>query len=183
MLMEELLSVFSSRDLSVTYNVWLHLKQNNISLDEFGQWFETRDKPEVLPNKPARPWDFIDPRTEYAISEDISKRLDLCKVCEFMMVTGQCTKCGCFMKLKSRLAHAQCPIGKWNSVKGNKLDVKKVFKRTVKPIICSKCGSRVLVHGIKDPTTPGINSLLTCGNKVCNYSEFSTKTVRELLHA
>ena len=40
------------------------------------------------------------------------RRLDICRGCpEFD--AGRCRKCGCYMKLKARIAAAHCPIGKW----------------------------------------------------------------------
>jgi hypothetical protein len=40
------------------------------------------------------------------------RRLDLCAACRHY--TGlRCRVCGCFTDLKSRLAHEDCPIGKW----------------------------------------------------------------------
>lgn len=62
----------------------------------------------------TRPWDFIDPNTEYA-EESLSKeRYSICSSCpEFMKSTKQCKKCGCFMALKTKLKDAECPIGKW----------------------------------------------------------------------
>ena len=44
----------------------------------------------------------------------INERWDLCKGCEFLLPTNNCKKCGCFMKVKTRVAKAECPIGKWN---------------------------------------------------------------------
>ena len=29
---------------------------------------------------------------------------------------GRCRKCGCLLKLKTRMALASCPIGKWGKV-------------------------------------------------------------------
>jgi len=44
----------------------------------------------------------------------IDARLAECRDCEhFIKATSQCKKCGCFMKVKARLATASCPIGKW----------------------------------------------------------------------
>lgn len=44
----------------------------------------------------------------------IEARLAECNDCEhFIKATSQCKKCGCFMKVKTRLATARCPIGKW----------------------------------------------------------------------
>jgi hypothetical protein len=44
----------------------------------------------------------------------IDKRISICEDCEyFIKITKQCTKCGCFMKLKTRLTDAHCPENKW----------------------------------------------------------------------
>ena len=43
----------------------------------------------------------------------IDKRWDICKGCDFLTENNRCEKCGCFMKIKHRLATARCPIGKW----------------------------------------------------------------------
>jgi hypothetical protein len=62
----------------------------------------------------TRPWDLFNPKTEYVSEEEKNKRLDLCKSCpELIKLTTQCKKCGCFMSLKTKLAVAVCPIGKW----------------------------------------------------------------------
>lgn len=58
-------------------------------------------------------WNLIDgsPRSPEEISES---RLNICKGCEFFRpITQTCKKCGCFMKAKSMLLNAKCPIGKW----------------------------------------------------------------------
>ena len=62
----------------------------------------------------TRPWDFIDPNTEYAEESLSQERYSICSACpEFMKSTKQCKKCGCFMALKTKLKDAECPIGKW----------------------------------------------------------------------
>ena len=43
----------------------------------------------------------------------IDKRLEICNSCEFITDNNRCEKCGCFMKLKTRVATVACPIGKW----------------------------------------------------------------------
>lgn len=61
----------------------------------------------------VKPWDLINgsPRTPEEIAES---RLEICRNCEFYRKrTNQCKKCGCFMKLKTKLEEARCPIGKW----------------------------------------------------------------------
>jgi hypothetical protein len=40
--------------------------------------------------------------------------LEICRGCEFFRKSNQtCKKCGCFMKLKTKLEKAKCPVGKW----------------------------------------------------------------------
>lgn len=61
----------------------------------------------------SRPWDILNPKTDY-VSKDIAQaRYDICKECPFLLPTKQCSKCGCFMKLKVTMAHAECPEHKW----------------------------------------------------------------------
>tara|TARA_Y100001963_G_C6462933_1_gene301015 strand:- start:148 stop:516 length:369 start_codon:yes stop_codon:yes gene_type:complete len=44
----------------------------------------------------------------------IDKRWDECSSCEYLIkATNQCKKCGCFMKVKTKISTARCPIGKW----------------------------------------------------------------------
>lgn len=62
----------------------------------------------------TRPWDFLNPNTEYSNTEEAERRYDICKSCpELITLTSQCKKCGCFMAAKTKLAHASCPLGKW----------------------------------------------------------------------
>lgn len=62
----------------------------------------------------TRPWDFVNPNTEYATEEKSLLRFDICKACpELISLTSQCKKCGCFMAAKTKLEKATCPLGKW----------------------------------------------------------------------
>jgi hypothetical protein len=62
----------------------------------------------------TRPWDLLNPATEYVSEEDAAKRLDICKACpRLIKATSQCKECGCFMNLKTKLADASCPLHKW----------------------------------------------------------------------
>ena len=45
--------------------------------------------------------------------EVLKMRWDLCSGCEFLK-DDKCDKCGCFMKVKHKLAIASCPVGKWD---------------------------------------------------------------------
>lgn len=40
-------------------------------------------------------------------------RISICNSCEFLTMTRNCKKCGCFVDAKSRLAGQRCPIRKW----------------------------------------------------------------------
>lgn len=45
------------------------------------------------------------------------QRFRTCQGCEFLTQDNfRCQKCGCFMKTKTQLASASCPIGKWHAV-------------------------------------------------------------------
>jgi hypothetical protein len=62
------------------------------------------------------PWDIFDPNTVYLDKEKYKARLDICSSCpELINLTKQCKKCGCFMAIKTKMAHASCPLGKWLS--------------------------------------------------------------------
>lgn len=62
----------------------------------------------------ARLTDLLKPSTEYLSDEDAAKRYDICLGCKhFKSVTKRCGLCGCFMKIKTQIAHAECPAGKW----------------------------------------------------------------------
>jgi len=60
------------------------------------------------------------------------ERLDICRSCNYYFKpTGNCKRCGCFMKIKASIGSQYCPEKKWtktNEVK--KLD--KIPKRFVK---------------------------------------------------
>jgi hypothetical protein len=65
-------------------------------------------------NKDVKPWDLLNPNTEYTGDSVAKDRFDICKACpELIKLTSQCKKCGCFMRIKTTMAHATCPIGKW----------------------------------------------------------------------
>jgi hypothetical protein len=58
--------------------------------------------------------DLFDPRQPRSEKELIEYRLDICKQCPWLdKRLVKCRKCGCFMKLKSTLRQAKCPIDKW----------------------------------------------------------------------
>jgi len=59
------------------------------------------------------PVDFLNPETDYAPVDEIRRRYSMCEECEHFMKTKQCSECGCFMPLKTRLLNAKCPVGKW----------------------------------------------------------------------
>jgi hypothetical protein len=61
----------------------------------------------------VKPWDMVNgaPRST---AEEAERRFEICKGCpEIIELTSTCKKCGCFMYMKTKLAEANCPIGKW----------------------------------------------------------------------
>jgi hypothetical protein len=74
------------------------------------------------PDRPARPWDVLNLNID-RVSGDISNlRYEICKSCEFITsVTRQCKKCLCFMKIKTTLPNAECPLGKWKAEKKSEI--------------------------------------------------------------
>ena len=66
------------------------------------------------PNREMRPWDLLNPNQPRSTKELQQERLAICRQCEFFNhITAGCKKCGCFMKLKTKLENATCPVGKW----------------------------------------------------------------------
>ena len=62
----------------------------------------------------TRPWDLLNPNTEYVEEAESTKRYDICKSCpELIELTKQCKQCGCVMPLKTKIAKATCPLSKW----------------------------------------------------------------------
>lgn len=75
-------------------------------LSPYQQWKKNLGK--------TRPWDMLNPATEYVDEAKAKERFDICKSCPFLIkATNQCKKCGCLMHLKTKLAHAECPVGNW----------------------------------------------------------------------
>ena len=62
----------------------------------------------------VRPWDLVNPNTEWASEDKAKERYSICQSCpELIKLTKQCKKCGCFMVGKTKLEKAVCPLGKW----------------------------------------------------------------------
>ena len=62
----------------------------------------------------VKPWDLLNPNQPRSQEDLVNSRLEICRACEFFRPkTETCRKCGCFMKLKTLLEKAKCPIGKW----------------------------------------------------------------------
>ena len=62
----------------------------------------------------VKPWDLFNPNQPRASKEAREQRMNICNFCQhFITLTNQCSKCGCIMPLKTKLANAMCPLGKW----------------------------------------------------------------------
>jgi hypothetical protein len=77
-------------------------------LSEKSAWEKYKEKNGVTP------LDMLNPHTKRIPHESAQKRFDICKECpELIKLTSQCKKCGCFMKVKTTLEIAKCPLNKW----------------------------------------------------------------------
>jgi hypothetical protein len=70
--------------------------------------------------KPARPWDFFKPGVHHATEKQQAERMAICNACDELSMAKTCGICHCFMPMKTRLAHAECPIGKWVAISHEK---------------------------------------------------------------
>lgn len=62
----------------------------------------------------VKPWDILDSDKSKVDKETHKERYLSCLSCsEFINETKICRQCGCFMKIKTKLAEASCPLGKW----------------------------------------------------------------------
>jgi len=60
------------------------------------------------------PWDLLNPNAPRTPEGLAAARFEICQSCEWFRQKSQtCKKCGCFMKLKTTLENATCPMGKW----------------------------------------------------------------------
>jgi hypothetical protein len=72
------------------------------------RWEQYKEKNGVTP------LDLLNPQTKMAEEPVSNARYDICVQCpEFVSLTKQCKKCGCFMAMKTKLESAKCPLGKW----------------------------------------------------------------------
>ena len=73
--------------------------------------------------------------TYFVTNETRKKRLNICKGCEhYFKPTGNCKKCGCFMRIKTTLSFSECPIGLWKSTKEIE-QPKEVPKHLIKEVL------------------------------------------------
>lgn len=56
--------------------------------------------------------DLIDPRSPRADHDTRAARMDACHNCSSFH-GARCQECGCYMRLKTWLLDATCPLGKW----------------------------------------------------------------------
>ena len=48
------------------------------------------------------------------VSVDLhSTRVSICNKCPKLLITGNCSVCGCFVKDKAKYKNEKCPLKKW----------------------------------------------------------------------
>ena len=54
----------------------------------------------------------------FVTKETYKERITICKGCEhYFKLTGSCKVCGCFMRVKARIAPLSCPKGYWQKTR------------------------------------------------------------------
>jgi len=75
--------------------------------------YKKRRAAQLEKGAPVRPTDMLD-KENYTTDDVANRRYGICEQCPSLIkLTKQCKECGCFMKLKTKLIHATCPLGKW----------------------------------------------------------------------
>ena len=46
-------------------------------------------------------------------TDNRDERCAICQRCEYLQPSKRCDICGCFMKVKTRIARAHCPVNRW----------------------------------------------------------------------
>jgi hypothetical protein len=50
----------------------------------------------------------------FVSDKEKKQRLNICLSCpDLIKLTKTCSKCGCFMELKTKVKMSVCPVGKW----------------------------------------------------------------------
>lgn len=58
--------------------------------------------------------DVIAGKLQLSAKELAEERMKVCKTCPaFKKMTRQCSLCGCFLDLKTKILKAECPIQRW----------------------------------------------------------------------
>lgn len=70
-------------------------------------------KPEQKPKSPLASLNKIVRDGVFVPDAVARSRMAICKKCEFLTSANFCSKCKCMMNIKTRIAVAKCPIGKW----------------------------------------------------------------------
>lgn len=79
-------------------NPWQEWKRKNLEAQQAGR---------------VGPTALLNPDTPRVSDEEAERRMQICSLCPNLMVTKQCSKCGCFMPAKTTLLYAACPEEKW----------------------------------------------------------------------
>ena len=48
-----------------------------------------------------------------APEELVKARYAVCEACPFLTAAKKCSRCGCYMPVKTKLTKATCPVKKW----------------------------------------------------------------------
>ena len=109
---KQLYQVFTTKQLFLEWllevNIFIGKKlSRSLAVQEINEYAENNDSIDMRTATNAIKRNIIH-------DESVLKmRWDLCSGCEFLK-DNKCEKCGCFIKVKHKLAMASCPVGKWD---------------------------------------------------------------------
>ena len=104
------------------------------------------------------------------------ERISICNSCpHFRKSLSQCKKCGCFMKVKAKIAFTRCPIGKWERENDLTKDQLSILKRLLKQI-----GSDKINHSDNVGVTNLYNEIFGMKKKVSKCGSCVAQTINEL---
>lgn len=106
---------------SVKFNIIVWLLKLNIKLGQALVFYRAKYAAEEEVKELAKDQNFdlrgMKDRLKAVILHDqdiIDNRWAICMDCEFLSDNNKCEKCGCYMKVKTKIGTVACPIGKWD---------------------------------------------------------------------
>jgi len=103
-------------------------------------------------------------------------RISLCNACpHFRKSLSQCKKCGCFMKIKAKIAFTRCPVGNWERENDLTKDQLSILKRLLNQI-----GTDKITHNDNIGVTKLYNEIFGMNKQASKCGSCVAQTIKEL---